>query len=226
MLVLGLDTCCETCSVAIANDKNLLIQTSTNKHKKRSSEIIIKQIKNILNFSNIKVSEIDFFATTVGPGSFTGTRIGISIIKALSQSLEKKCIPISTLECLANNITWENFLICPTIDAKNDYVYSCFFKRKNKTLVKLEEENIISLSALTKKINNYENKIIFISDEALIYEKLTNLKISNAIMAPFLINSGLASSVVQLSLDKITNNKTINYNEILPLYIKNCYYEN
>lgn len=125
MKVLSIETSGQICAVALTEDKNLikeLIIEDENTHSVK----LMPLIDNLLKETNIKLSDIDLFSCDIGPGSFTGIRIGVSTIKAFIDVTNKKAVGITSLETLARNVE-EDGLICALIDAKNDNVYCRFF---------------------------------------------------------------------------------------------------
>lgn len=162
-------------------------------------------IKDILENTNLSLKDINLLVCDIGPGSFTGIRIGIATVKAFSDSLNIPCIGISSLEALAYNVSTDG-LICSTIDCKNDNCYFTLYELKNGIYKVLEPPTSESISNVLNLLNTkYENKIItFVGDG--IKENSTSNYLD-------IFNLGIAG------LNKfISNNK--NGEEILPMYLK------
>ena len=126
MKILSIDTASNLCTVSVLEDticiKELIVNDTRN-----HSEKIMPAIEQVLKETNLTLKNIDLVVCDKGPGSFTGIRIGIGTVLAFKDSLNLKCIGISSLEALAYNTNNEG-LICTLIDAKNNNVYFGLFK--------------------------------------------------------------------------------------------------
>ena len=121
MKVLAIDTSGPNCSVAIIDEEkvicdfNLSIGTT-------HSETLLPMVDEVCKTSKIDLSDVDIFACGIGPGSFTGLRIGIATIKGFALAQNKPVIGVPTLDALANNIAAFDGLICSVLDARNNNV--------------------------------------------------------------------------------------------------------
>ena len=100
MKILALDTATKTCSVALTDDGSLAAESTIIKNQTHTKHLM-RLIHSVLEISGFGLSDMDGFAVTIGPGSFTGLRIGISTIKGLAQALGKPVVGISSLKALA-----------------------------------------------------------------------------------------------------------------------------
>src|SRR4030043_1623014 len=116
MLTLAFDTTSKTAAVALLKDKEILYDTIVNTGLNHS-EVILPEIDQALRRENLKINDIDLFACTIGPGSFTGVRIGLSTIKGLMLATNKPAAGISSLAALALNVGNSRKLICSILDA-------------------------------------------------------------------------------------------------------------
>ena len=110
MKILCIDTSSNLCSVAILENNNLINKLELN-NGLTHSETLMPLIKELLNTSNLSLKDIDLLVSDIGPGSFTGIRIGVSTVKAFADCLNIPCVGISSLEVLAYNIK-NNGIIC------------------------------------------------------------------------------------------------------------------
>ena len=127
MLIFGIDTCCAAATSAIFDGEKLIGQTVIN-HKKTHSQKIMPQVENLFSLSELSVNDIDAFSAAVGPGSFTGVRIGVATVKGMAQALNKPCIPVSTLEALAYPLAFFDGIVCPILDARREQVYNALYQ--------------------------------------------------------------------------------------------------
>mgnify|MGYP002551238519 CR=1 FL=1 len=204
MKVLSIDTSSNLCSVSILENTNLIKKIELN-NGLTHSETLMPLIKQILDENNISLKDINLLVSDIGPGSFTGLRIGVATCKAFSDSLNIPCIGISSLEVLAYNIK-NNGIICSTIDCKNDNCYFALYELSNGTYSILEEPSAKTITEVLDLLNTkYANKIINFIGNGLT-EKCTNCYLD-------VQNLGIAG------YKKFINNNNSGEN-ILPLYLK------
>ncbi|MDD2376374.1 MAG: tRNA (adenosine(37)-N6)-threonylcarbamoyltransferase complex dimerization subunit type 1 TsaB [Clostridia bacterium] len=188
MNILGIDTTAKIASVAVKNSDNIYLSSDINNIT--HSEKLLPLIHKALEKSNTKFEDINLLATTNGPGSFTGCRIGVSTIKALSHPKKIDILAVSSLELIAfevyqnSNENNEKY-ICPILDARNNRIYYAVYKIyiKNK---KLYIENVFAISnddllTALDNISNFSSCIfagdctIKFTDDILNYTKDNNL---------------------------------------------------
>lgn len=204
MKILCIDTSSKLCSVAILENTTLINKLELN-NGLTHSETLMPLIKKLLEKSNLSLRDINLLVSDIGPGSFTGIRIGVSTVKAFSDSLNIPCIGISSLEVLAYN-TENDGLICSTIDCKNDNCYFALYELMNGIYTALEEPCAKSVSEVLDLLNTkYANKSIeFVGDG--ITENSTNCYLN-------VENLGIAG------YKKFIDHNNIGEN-VLPLYLK------
>lgn len=205
MKVLCIDTSSNLCSVAILENTTLVNKIELN-NGLTHSETLMPIINMLLEECNLSLSNIDLLVCDIGPGSFTGIRIGIATVKAFSDALDIPCIGIDSLEVLANNIK-DNGLICSTINCKNDNCYFALYELKDNFYYVLEQPSALSLSEVSRLLNDkYSNNIIhFVGDgftekSESSYLNIENLGISG--YKKFILNNEIGESILPLYLKK------------------------
>ncbi|MCX7820129.1 MAG: tRNA (adenosine(37)-N6)-threonylcarbamoyltransferase complex dimerization subunit type 1 TsaB [Brevinematales bacterium] len=158
MKILGLDTSSiKNFAIGLLNDQKIVELNF--KNFDNTDEYISYSINQLVETFNFKLSEIDFFAVGIGPGSFTGLRIGLSIIKTLAWAAKKKVIPISSLELLASSFEIKtDGLISPILDARTGKIFTSIFKNNRR----LTEDLDISPEELSHLIK--EEPVFFIGE--------------------------------------------------------------
>lgn len=129
MLIAALDSTAVTASAAIAEINNGKVETFglfTVKNKLTHSEILLPLLENALKQYGANISEVDLFAVSAGPGSFTGVRIGAATVKGLAFAENKPCVGVSPLEAMARTVG--RGYVCPVMDARRDQFYTALFK--------------------------------------------------------------------------------------------------
>ena len=126
MLVLALDSATNVASCAVVKEDNILVEFTLNTSKTHS-ERLMPLLSQALDYADLTLEEIDGFSVSIGPGSFTGLRIGLATIKALAFFTQKPLVGISTLDGLAANLSHTSGLICPILKARRNELYSALY---------------------------------------------------------------------------------------------------
>jgi tRNA threonylcarbamoyladenosine biosynthesis protein TsaB len=134
MHILALDTSTEICSVAILKDNDVIIETS-HKVKTGHSETVLIAVDNIIKEAGIKKTDIDLVATGLGPGSFTGLRIGIATAKGLAAAINCEIRGVGTLHAIAENVQDSVFPVLSVIDARKGEVFCALYSKDIKELM-------------------------------------------------------------------------------------------
>lgn len=156
MRILGIDTSTDYLCIGLL-DNNRLYEYRF-EAARQMSVLITAHIRRILEAVKIKPADIDCFACGLGPGSFTGLRVGAATIKGLSYALKKPIAGISTLDILANEVKEEGKFIIPAIDAKRGLIYCAVYKNNKSGLIKISPYMLLSKNEFIKKIKS--NSII------------------------------------------------------------------
>ena len=168
--------------------------------------------------SGIRAGELDGLAVTVGPGSFTGLRIGISTIKGLAHALDKPVVGISSLDVLAWQCADRSYLICSLLDARKGEVYSATYRYSDDTLTRKSPEIASAPETVVQKI---KAPCVFIGNGAQLYRRnIIRLLGDLAHFAPKSQNIIRASSVAFLSMQKFEKHDTVAAADLVPHYIR------
>lgn len=226
MKILSIDTASNICGVSILEDDKLICNFDTDTGRTHS-ENLMPMIKQAFNKTNLSLKNIDLITCDIGPGSFTGIRIGVATTKAFNDSLNIPCIGVSSLEALAYNLKDtinENDVICSIIDCKNNNCYFALSEKKNTILNNLIEPQAESVEACLSILKSYyednleKTSIYFIGDGSEIYKNLIKEFFPFAKLADANLNDLNSYSLGLAGLDYF-NNGSIS-EEILPLYLK------
>lgn len=220
MKILALDTSSIVATAAVMDGEKLMGEYILN-HKKTHSQKLMPMLQEILESCELSPKEIDVFAVTLGPGSFTGLRIGLATIKAMAQALDRPVVGVSTLESLAFNLVYCKGLICPIIDAQRDLVYTGTYQWQQMQLSKVMEEKVISINELIAALKDRKEEVLFVGDALekfrdLIQEEMKEL----AVFPPAIVRMPRASSVGELARRKAEMGEMAKASEILPIYMR------
>lgn len=217
MKILAVDTATKSCSVAVVQEKSLLAEITTVRKQSHSKQLM-EMINRVIGLSGLALSELDGFAVTRGPGTFTGLRIGISAVKGLSVAYGKPIVGVSSLGALAMQASYFPYLICPLIDARKGEVYFSRYRLRNGQLKKEADENVFTPE---KALVDLNEPCLFIGDGALNYQQMILNKMgTSAFFASSFQNTIRASTVAYLSMKKFKNNDTDDVVRFVPHYIR------
>lgn len=221
MNILSIESSSQILSVALNRDDETLNQFKSK--GKFKSEHIISLIKKSLSKAKLALQDLDYIAVDLGPGSFTGLRVGIAAAKALSLVYKIKIIGVASLDCISANIkSRADKDICVIIDARRSNLYCAIFRQtSNFKLTKTLSYSLLNLSQLLKKV---KSPCIFVGDGLLNFQEAIRREKPNlAFFAPRSKWYPEASRLAKLSYEAIKNNKAATEN-ILPIYLypKEC----
>ena len=132
-IILNIETSSTNCSVSLSNNENLVDCLEKDSPNYSHSQKLHSFISELMEKNNISFKDLDAVAVGIGPGSYTGLRIGLSAAKGICYALDISLISVSSLENMVSNIQFEGIIIS-TIDARRDEVYSCIFDKDKKVL--------------------------------------------------------------------------------------------
>ncbi len=127
MKLLGIETSTRTGSVAIVDEEEVIAEYALN-IKETHTARLMPAIDHILKGAHLTIHQMDAVAVSLGPGSFTGLRIGLAAAKGLCLALRKPLMGIPTLDAFAHNICCPSHLICPLLDARKGEVYTALYR--------------------------------------------------------------------------------------------------
>ncbi|MBO5408725.1 MAG: tRNA (adenosine(37)-N6)-threonylcarbamoyltransferase complex dimerization subunit type 1 TsaB [Clostridia bacterium] len=214
--LLAADTSAKTATVALFENETLIAEYTQNIGLTHS-EGFLPLLETLLNMTGRDISEIDYFAVTNGPGSFTGLRIGVATVKGLAHAHNKPLVEISTLDALAENIPDFSGYVCPMLDARRQEVYTTVYHNG----VKILEDTPLSLTELFEFLKSKRGKVMFLGDGAENYRDIIRKALpKKAVFAPPHLMLQKASSVGVSAMKQITLGNTIPYTEVCIRYLK------
>ena len=163
MKILSLDSSALVASVALCENEKVLAEYTIN-NGNTHSETLLPMIENMLGFFDLTAKDIDLFAVSAGPGSFTGVRIGAATLKGLAFGSDKPCSEVSTLEALAYNLRIHRGLICPVMNARRSQVYTALFRSDGENLERIMPDSALSISELDEVLCQYGEGVCLCGD--------------------------------------------------------------
>ena len=225
MKILAIDTSSEICSIAVLKDRDLITKRDLNNSLTHSQKLM-PMLDEVLKSCKLKLNDFDLLSCCIGPGSFTGVRIGISTIKAFNDVTNIPIVGVNSLESLAYNTLNTNIydntdIICSLIDARNDNVYCGIFQKNNNELIQLEDLYAKNIDEVMDILKKYSSKsILFVGNGALAHKYKILQNLSKTTFVEKELNDQTASSIGQLAYNKYLKKETKDSSSLHPLYLR------
>ncbi len=219
MIVLAIETATEVGSLCIYDSQRGLLAELTLGPVVRHSQALMTGVDFLLKQTGIDIMEIDFYAVSVGPGSFTGLRVGLSTAKGLAFGTGRPIVEVPTLEAMALTRVPERRFICPMLDARKKEVYGAVFRWDGRGLERLLSETVGPVEDILKAI---PGECVLLGSGAQVYrERIINYLGDRADFVPSEQNCPLARSVAALGLSLAEHSERRKDPEVVvPLYIR------
>ena len=164
MILLAIDTSTDYLSLAVMNGEKSISRIHKNAPRSHSS-LLLPMIDRILKRSKTAMKDIDGFCLSIGPGSFTGLRIGVATVKGLALIMKKPVAAVPTLDAIAENAGRSRGIICPVLNARKGKVYARVYRSDGKRVKGISKALLVSMEELIGKLEKFNN-VIFIGDYA------------------------------------------------------------
>lgn len=221
MKILSFDSTAKVASVAVTEGERVLLQYSID-NGLTQSELLLPMAEAALKALRINFSDIGAYAVTVGPGSFTGVRIGVSLVKGLAFGRNVPCVPVSTLEALAENLRSLSGIIVPCMDARRSQVYTAIFSSDKDDITRLCEDSAISISDLGERLREYDGTPIYLVGDGydIVYKALSDLGLKNLSATPELLRLQNAASIGRVAKRKLESGEFTTDEKLSPIYLR------
>lgn len=216
MILLTIDTSTSCCSVALAIDgalagEYLLALDRT------LSERLLAAVDGLLNAAGLAVSELDGFGVALGPGSFTGLRVGVATAKGLALATGKPVAGFSSLAMLAGNLAWTSHPVCPLFDARKNEVYAGLY-RCDPLPTELMADTVTPPLPFLDRL---DGPVVFVGEGAVRYRALITERLGErALFAPVHLHSPRAAAGAELAATLFAQGKAVSAAGLLPVYIR------
>jgi len=196
----------------------MLLAELTVANGRTHSRYLMHIIDSVIELAQLEIEQLDGFAATIGPGSFTGLRIGISTIKGLAYALQKPVAGISSLDALAWQCSETPLLVCALIDARQKEVYSCRYRFIDQQMVKEAGEQV---GSPVESVQGIHEPCVFVGNGATLYRDLITAELGDlAIFADNSRNFIRAATIAELGLSRIKQQPTADAKMLMPQYIR------
>jgi len=216
--VLGLDTSTPVGSIGIIDDESVIAEYSLNVVETHSSRLM-PAIDEVLRRASLKISDIDAFAVAIGPGSFTGLRIGLGTVKGFCYALKKPITGVVTLDVLAYNLKFVDKLICPILDAHRGEVYAAVYRGFSDGRLELQTDYLCT--NIKSLLETLTEPTVFLGDGLNRYRDTIAKTIKDkAIFTTPFFGFCRGAAVALLGYERLKAGESDDYFSITPFYIR------
>ncbi len=220
MIIMAFDSTAKSASVSVLDGERVLAVYNVD-NGLTQSELLLPMAEDILKSLKLKFSDVGLFACSVGPGSFTGVRIGVSLVKGLAFGRNVPCAAVSTLEALAENLNGLKGLIVPVMDARRGQVYGAIYESSENGLNCLVPDGAFAISELADMLRDFSGMPIYLVGDGYEVAKRGLLELGiNTESTPELLVLENAASVGKIAFKKYERGECTTDLEIAPTYLR------
>lgn len=220
MKLLAIESSGSPASVCLMCDGKITGEFSIN-IQRTHSEKLMPLIDMLLDTVGVDIKEVDAYAVSCGPGSFTGLRIGMSAAKMMAEVLGKPLIPVGTLDALARNVSVFEGLICAVLDARNNTFYAALWKNVGLQLQQLCEPKALSVQECCRRVKEEGIPVMFCGEfekyQATITALLEGIQVY---FAPETHAWQSAGCVAEIAYEKYMQGDRTLPGEVVPFYLR------
>lgn len=220
MKILALETATLAGGVALMDEARLIAEYRLHVEM-RHSERLLSAIDRLLSDSGTSVSDLNAIAVSIGPGSFTGLRVGLSTAKGLAMGSGKPLITVPTLEAMAACFPYTGALVAPMLDARRQEVYWALFDMQTGQPVRIISEEAASPEGVLESVGRFDRPVLFVGEGAEKYRELLSAgRSGRALFAPRSLQFPSAAAVAELGLAQLKKGETHLPEEVVPFYLR------
>lgn len=219
MKLLALDSSAISAGCAISDDGQVIAESFV-KVGLTHSETLLPMVVNTLANAKLTDTDIDCFAVSAGPGSFTGIRIGVAAVKGMAFPRQTPCIGVSTLEAIAWNGIGFPGVICAAMDARRGQVYNALFRFEEGKIDRLCDDRAISIAELTDELSYEDGSVLLVGDGAALCYETMRAKLPDILLAPEHIRYQRGSGVAMAALRMYEEQGAQPPQQLVPTYLR------
>ncbi len=215
MNMLGIETSTRFGSVALMDEMRLIAEYRVSLEM-RHAERLLPLIDAMLKESRVPLSDLNAIAVSIGPGSFTGLRVGLATAKGLAMGSGLPLVPVPTLEAMARPFYHFNTAIVPLVIARKDEVYWSMFSPEGERLF---ADSVGSIDNVLEAVGQKESAL-FVGDGALLHQDKIGKHFKGRTLFPSIgLQLPMASAVAQMGLMRFKNGALCSAEEVTPIYL-------
>lgn len=227
MKILGIDTSTPIGSVALIDNDNIVAEHTLNIVQAHSSRLM-PAIDTVLKWGEITPHDLDGCAVGIGPGSFTGIRIGVATVKSLCYAVDKPIVGVSTLEAVAYNLRWTDGLVCPILDARRSEIYGAIL-HGGTDWRRITDDLCLPIDEFLDKLDKHTSPhaaIVFVGDGLTEYGNAIQERFDKAARqdqykrADSIFNVPRGAAIATLGANRLKQGDTDSYWTLVPNYVR------
>lgn len=219
--ILAIDTSATPVSCALLCDGHLMASYYSHTGLTHS-QTLMPMIEQMLSCANLSVDKLDALAVNVGPGSFTGVRIGVATVKGLSFAHHIPCVGVSTLASMAEGfigMPGEAVIAC-VMDARCRQVYTALFQLHDGSVLRTTPDEAISTDELLLRLKKVEQPIILVGDGSQMCYTILKDELPNLTLSPLVLRYQNATATASVAARCLETGDTVSAEQLLPLYLR------
>ena len=222
MKVLGIDTSTPIGSVALIDGENIVAEHTLNIVQAHSSRLM-PAIDTVLKWGEITPNDLEGCAVGIGPGSFTGVRIGVATAKSLCYAVDKPIVGVSTLAAIGYNLRWADGFVCPILDARRSEIYGSIFDG-GAAWQRLTDDLCLPIEAFLDELDSHispDSTIIFVGNGLAIYGNAIRERHGEAVhFADAIFNAPRGATIAKLGAQRLKQGDSDSYWTLVPNYVR------
>ena len=220
MKILALESTAVAGSAALVEDEKVLGEFYCNTALTHS-QTLMPMVEQLLACTRTALEDVDLFAVTAGPGSFTGVRIGVSSVKGMAMALEKPCCAVSTLEAMACGASMVEGLVCALMDARCGQVYTALFRVSGGRVERLTKDSAVSAAEAAAACAAWPGEKLYLAgDGAALCAPLPEFRALNAVLLPEPVRYQRASGAARAALAMAGRGEVLSADRLAPIYLR------
>jgi len=219
VLVLGIETSTEQTAVALGTEQGIVAGAML-AAARPGGEMVVPAIEQLLAWSNVSLTSLGGIAVGLGPGLFTGMRVGIATAKTLAQSLQVPIVGLASLDLVAFSVGYVRTLICAAIDAKRGEVFYALYLPVPGGIARQTEFEVGSPAHLTAELEARREDILLVGNGALAYRRELEEAGNHVSFASPAHAFPAATALVELSIARLTREDFDRLYELKPFYVR------
>ena len=219
MIVLGIETATQQVGCALGGFEGVLSSFHAARGR-RHAETLAPAIEFIAHHARIDLKEVSVVAVDVGPGLFTGLRVGIATAKAIAQALRVPMIGLSSLDLLAYPVRHSGRLIVPVVDARRGEVFYAFYRHVPGGVQRISDYQLGSPGDLSNELLATNEDVLLIGDGALRYADDLDGDVGNVELGTVTNAYPSATALVELAHPRAIREEFVQPREVQPLYLR------
>lgn len=220
MKILALESTAVAGSAALVEDEKVLGEFYCNTALTHS-QTLMPMVEQLLACTRTALEDVDLFAVTAGPGSFTGVRIGVSSVKGMAMALEKPCCAVSTLEAMACGASMVEGLVCALMDARCGQVYTALFRVSGGRVERLTKDSAVLAAEAAAACAAWPGEKLYLAgDGAALCAPLPEFRALNAVLLPEPVRYQRASGAARAALAMAGRGEVLSADRLAPIYLR------